>query len=69
LTIWKSQCFKTKRNLRGPMILTPEQWQEARRMWRQGKDTHDIARAFGCNEAHIYNGLYLLKQGKALVAA
>jgi DTW domain-containing protein YfiP len=52
-----------------PIILTHEQWQEARRMWRKGNDTHDIARAMGCTEAHVYNGLYLLKQCGSRVAA
>jgi hypothetical protein len=41
--------------------LTAEQWQKARRMWNDGKDTHDIACALVCSEANIYNGLYLLK--------
>jgi hypothetical protein len=51
------------------VILTPEQWQAAKRLWRLGYDTHQIACKLGCSEAHIYNGLYLLKQGGAREAA
>jgi hypothetical protein len=50
-------------------MLTHEQWQQARRMWNDGKDTHDIACVLGCYEAHIYNGLYLLKMRRESEAA
>jgi hypothetical protein len=41
--------------------LSTAQWQKARRMWRDGKDTHEIACELGCTEAYVYNGMYLLK--------
>lgn len=36
---------------------TPEQKQAACRMWRDGKDTHDIAAKFDWHESIVYNGL------------
>jgi hypothetical protein len=44
-----------------PTVLTGTQWQKARAMWSEDRDTHDIASATGCTEVTVYNGIYLLK--------
>lgn len=37
--------------------LSEGQWAQALELWKEGHDTHDIARCLNVHESVIYNGL------------